>query len=275
MQLGIVGLGLIGGSLAAAAKQRHGATVVAVDRAAVLDHPRAAVLADERVPIERPDWAERLAHLDLIVLAVPVRAIEQLLETTLAAGPTVTDCGSTKRQIARVAATAAGASHFVPGHPMAGAPEGGLANARDDLFDGRRWILCPESADPLRVRRVTELAAGVGAQVVEMTAVEHDRAVALTSHVPQLLSSALAVLGNRRSALTGVGPAFLSAVARAGGSESMWRDIFATNHDEVAAALWDLAQELEAIAEGLDRPGPDLEPALQLLRRARSGRSDS
>jgi prephenate dehydrogenase len=72
--------------------------------------------------------------------------------------------------------------------------------------------------------------------------------------------------------MSGVGPAFLSATKRAGGQARMWRDIFASNHDEIAAALWDVAQELETVAAGLDQDEPDLEAVLRLLDRARTGR---
>lgn len=272
MRLGIVGLGLIGGSLAAAARSRLGAEIVGVDREAVLASTAARDLCSVRLSVDDAGWQAGLRGADLVVLAAPVRAIEQLLAPALESDATVTDCGSTKRRVAARARELGAAARFVPGHPMAGAPAGGLDNARPDLFVGRRWIVCPEACDPVRATQVAELARGVGAEVVEMTAVEHDRVVALTSHVPQILASALAVLGDRRQALSGVGPAYLSATKRAGGQERMWGDIFATNHDEIAAALWDVAQELEAVAAGLDREDPDLEPVLRLLERARSTR---
>jgi len=272
MRLAVVGLGLIGGSLAAAAHSRLGARIVAIDHQEVLEGSAATELAEVRLPVERAGWARELAEVDLVVLAAPVAAINEVMGEALTVGCTVTDCGSTKRRIAERARQLGGAARFVPGHPMAGAPDGGLANARSDLFVGRRWIVCPEACAPERVAEVTALARGVGAEVVQMTAVEHDRVVALTSHVPQILSSALAMLGERRSALSGVGPAFLRATERAGGQERMWADIFATNHDEVAAALWDVTQELEAVAAGLDADEPDLEPVLRLLARARNGR---
>ena len=106
-----------------------------------------------------------------------------------------------------------------------------------------------------------------------MTVVEHDRVVAMTSHVPQILASTLATLGAERGALAGAGPAFLGATERAGGGEAMWRDVFGTNADEIAAALSDVVREVEVVAEGLGRQEPDLEPALRLLARAREQRA--
>jgi len=270
----VFGLGLIGGSLAAAIRERALGTVIAVDRAEVLQSERAAAIAERRVDLaDEAAVSAALRGAGVVVLATPVSSILALLPAAVAAGAVVTDCGSTKRAIARNAAAQARGARFVPGHPMAGAPVGGLANARSDLFAGRRWILCPERSDEDAVGVVERLARDVGAQVVRMSAVEHDRAVAMTSHVPQILASALAVLGARRSALAGAGPAFLDATERAGGSEAMWRDVFATNADEVAAALWDLTQEIELVAAGLGRPEPDLEPVLHLLGRARSQRT--
>ncbi len=269
----VFGLGLIGGSLAAAIRERGLGTVTAVDRAEVLQSERAAALAERRVDVaDAAAVAAALRGAELVVLATPVSSILATLPAAVAAGAVVTDCGSTKRAIARCAAAQARGARFVPGHPMAGAPVGGLANARADLFSGRRWILCPERSDEEAVAVVERLALAVGGQVVRMTAAEHDRAVAMTSHVPQLLASALAVLGARRSALAGAGPAFLDATERAGGGEAMWRDVFGTNADEVATALWDLTQEIEVVAAGLGRPVPDLEPALRLLERARRQR---
>jgi len=273
MDVVILGFGLIGGSLGAAIRQRSLGFVTAIDHAEVVESAPAREMADRCVDVEDDGATEAaLRRADLVVLATPVQAILAALPRALAVAAVVTDCGSTKRAIARCATEQARARRFVPGHPMAGAPLGGRAQARPELFVGRRWIVCPERSDEDAVRVVEGLATGVGAEVVRMTAVEHDRVVAMTSHVPQILASTLATLGARRSALAGVGPAFLSATERAGGREAMWRDVFRTNADEIAVALWDVVQEIEVVAEGLGRQEPDLEPALRVLARARSHR---
>jgi prephenate dehydrogenase len=262
-RLAIVGVGLIGGSLALAARRsgvaRH---VVGIDRSAGATVVDEWVNADDAASVEKA-----LSHADLTVLAVPVGAITRLLPLALAGGGVVTDCGSTKRVIARKARDDARCARFVPGHPMAGHPEGGVGNARADLFEGRRWLLCPEDADADALARVQALVRAVGAEPVLMDAESHDRAVALTSHVPQLVASALLSLGVEEHAEVAAGPAFASITRVAGGAHVMWNDIFGSNTDAVAAVLRRLSSELDGVANGLERG--DVEPALELLARAR------
>src|SRR5207237_479272 len=105
----------------------------------------------------------------------------------------ITDCGSTKRSICARVAGLPRARRFVPSHPMAGGPEGGSGLARADLFEGQTWLICPENADPDALERVEELVGLVGAKSVHISVAAHDRAVAFTSHAPQLLASALSV----------------------------------------------------------------------------------
>jgi prephenate dehydrogenase len=105
---------------------------------------------------------------------------------------------------------------------------------------------------------------------VRLTAEEHDRAVALTSHVPQVVASALKVLAARRNAELAAGPGFASATRVAGGSDAMWSDIFATNRDEVARALRELSGELERAALDLEREAETPSRVLELLAAARA-----
>ncbi|MBN2192571.1 MAG: prephenate dehydrogenase/arogenate dehydrogenase family protein [Polyangiaceae bacterium] len=272
-KIAVLGFGLIGGSLAAAVRRGGLGAVIAIDRKDVIETEIAAGLASERVDAADAVAVEQaFREADLGVLAMPVGAIVAALPRALRNGKTITDCGSTKRIIAQHGTAEPRSRRFVPGHPMAGAPVGGLVHARADLFAGKRWILCPEGCDADALAVVEEVVAGVGAKVVRMTAAEHDRVVAVTSHVPQVISSCLAVLGARRSALTGAGPAFVSVTERAGGGEAMWRDIFATNADEVAAVLRDVAHQLESTAASLGGHPPDLEPVMRLLGQARGSR---
>jgi len=271
VRLAIVGFGLIGGSVALAARARGVASrVVAVDRAEVAALPAARDAADEIVDFADEPRARRLlAEAELVVVATPVGAIEAVIGEVLDVAEVVTDCGSTKRAILASASRSSRRGRFVPGHPMAGLPQGGIERASKDLFEGRPWLLCPEQSDPDAVSRVEALVSGVGARPVRLTAEEHDRAVALTSHLPQLLASALAVLAERQHADIAAGPAFQSATRVAGGGEAMWHDILATNADEVSLALEALGAELDSIARALRHRPPDLGPALQLLERAR------
>jgi prephenate dehydrogenase len=271
MNVVVVGLGLLGGSFALALRELDAAShVVAVDRPAVLERPAARRAAQELVNAEDVRAVDAAVDAaDLVLLATPVAAIVSLLPNLVARARIVTDCGSTKRAIARAVEASPRRGRFVPGHPMAGAPEGGIDLARPDLFRGRRWILCPEQSDADAVDEVAALVTRLGAVVVRLSATEHDRAVGLTSHVTQLVASALAAVAIESGAEPAVGPAFERTTQAAGGPEQIWDDILATNADSVATALGEIATELESARAGLARVPPDTRPAMQLLGRAR------
>lgn len=269
-QVTVIGLGLIGGSVALALRAIGGVRVAGVDSAAVLELPEAREASDERVPVD--DVAavrELLARTELAVLAMPVGGIIAWLPTVLELARYVTDCGSTKERIVAAAGAEPRRRFFVGGHPMAGKAIGGLGEASPTLFRGARWLLCPATADPEALRLVEGLVSSVGAKPVHVDAAVHDRGVALTSHLPQLCASALAVLAGRADAGELAGPAFASATRVAGGPDSMWADIFSTNAGAIANALRALTSQLEAVADGLERSPPDLEAALRLLGEAR------
>jgi prephenate dehydrogenase len=272
-RIAIVGFGLIGGSLSLSLRRNGGVHVTAIDRAPVLARAEALQAADELIPLEEAEGMKiALERSDLTVLAVPVSTIVRLLPWSLTHAPVVTDCGSTKREIAQAAAEHARGSSFVPGHPMAGLPDGGIENARGDLFEGRTWILCPEHATPDARIAVTEMVTLTGAHLVELSPEAHDRAVAFTSHLPQLMASTLFTLAEDQNARVAMGPAFERATRGAGGLESMWSDIFETNADEVARAADALSQELAKVATSLRRSPPDVQAALAVLAKARNRR---
>jgi prephenate dehydrogenase len=275
MNVVVVGLGLIGGSVALALREaRPDATIAGVDLAPVL-----ASDAVRRLPASLLDASDIAAvdaaygRSDLVVLAAPVRVIIDQLPRALAAAQLVTDCGSTKRSIARCADSLARRGRFVPGHPMAGAREGGAELARADLFRNRRWLLCPEKSDPDALEKVETLVKAFGAHPERFGIDEHDRAVARTSHATQLVASALFVTASSADAERAAGPAFEGATRSAGGAEAIWNDIFETNSDEVAAALSDVVRELEAVRAELGRNPPELGSARALLKRAKAARS--
>jgi prephenate dehydrogenase len=271
VRLAVVGFGLIGGSLALAARKRSlSSYIVGVDRSDVISNQTARTVSDETCDAS-DEAAVRsvLGSADLVVVATPVGAIEAMIGEILDVARVVTDCGSTKRAIAEQARKSSRGSRFVPGHPMAGLPFGGIEHARDDLFVGRPWLICPEGADSDAVELVEKLVQGVGAEPLHLTIEQHDRAVALTSHLPQLLASALSVLAEKRGASVAAGPAFESATRVAGGGEAMWRDILDTNADEISSVIDALCSELEQVTRGLRKDPPDLSAALNLLERAR------
>jgi len=270
-QVTILGFGLIGGSLGLAVRRRTNWRVVGVNRRSVAHVAIAREAAHELIDASDPAAAtQAVAASDLTVIAMPVGAIVDQVGDLLEVGRVVTDCGSTKRTVVSAASKHPGRPRFVAGHPMAGRQMSGIEHALPELFVDATWILCPAGSDPDAVATVEELIHVVGAKILRMTAEEHDRAVAMTSHVPQVLASLLRALAERRGATATAGTGFSGLTRTAGGAESMWRDIFASNADNIAAALREVSAELEALASGLAREAPDLEATLQLLAEARS-----
>lgn len=273
-RLAIFGFGLIGASIAAAVrKAAPGIALVGIDLPKTIASAEVRALTDEQLDSTARAHVQRaVGEADLCVLAAPVSVIRSELPALLDAARVITDCGSTKRSICAAVAGLPRARRFVPGHPMAGGPEGGAALARADLFQQQTWLLCPENSDGDAVQLVEELVALVGAKSAHLSLEAHDRAVAYTSHVPQLVASALSVLTHRADALLAAGPAYRATTRSAGGAEVMWRDIFAANADEISGVLRQLAAELQGVAVGLDASPPDLSRALSLLAQARSVR---
>ncbi len=266
----VVGLGLIGGSIGLALRERDAELrVIAVDREEILARPAALRAAHELVPTGDTAGLERALGADLVVLAAPVSVIQRELPRVLDRAGVALDCGSTKRAICAAVAGHPRRSRFIPGHPMAGLPEGGIDQARSDLFEGRRWLICPEESSPEALEVALRLVQLVGSHALTLSASEHDRAVAITSHVPQLLASALLVGARSIGAAAAAGPAFAGATRVAGGPEAMWRDIFATNGDEIASALGELMGVLDAVRRELAQEPPELEAARALLESAR------
>jgi prephenate dehydrogenase len=273
-RVAIVGLGLIGGSIAKALRERQdGVVLLAVDRSDVGARQDVQAVVSQFVSIDEvANHRQAIGRSDLVVLCQPVRPIADSLAWYLTAHTAVTDTGSTKRVVAKRAGKARGSEWFVPGHPMAGKAEGGFENADGTLFEGRPWVLCPAGRDPQAVARVETLIRLVGAKPVVMTPQEHDAATAITSHLPQLLASWLLKTGHERNALAAAGPAFVEMTRTAGGAEGIWRDIFETNADEVGHRLADAALALSGIADALLAEPPRVEAVLDLLRQARDSR---
>ncbi len=254
-KVAIVGLGLIGGSIALAArKQWPSCLVIGVDRKEVLE--KAMVLHAIDVAADDPVV---MAEADLVILAAPVEQnIDRLadLENHVATPAVVTDVGSTKRTTVEAARQLPSRFTFVGGHPLGGAPRGGIEHARPDLFVKRPWLFTPDGAAVAGVvERLSEFARGLGAEPHVLDPREHDRLLAFVSHLPQLAASALMhVVGNRAEerglALTGRG--LFDATRLASSPPDIWRDICRSNADAIGEALDDFIAELQALREGLD-----------------------
>src|SRR5688572_29845479 len=194
-RIAIHGVGLIGGSLGLALKKRYPQM-----------HVRGMGRNPERLKMARTmgclddfevDVKKALEDRDLVVLATPVEHILQTLETLgehLVPGTVVTDVGSTKRLICRTALRQLPSwVEFVGGHPIAGREVAGVESSLPDLFQGTSFVLCPRAGTgPEVLKRLGLIVEGVGARAIVMEAEDHDRIIAWTSHLPQLVSTALA-----------------------------------------------------------------------------------
>ena len=252
--VGIVGLGLIGGSMALGLRRRWASVeVLGVDRPDV----SAAARRMEAITGER-ERLEDLLDADLVVLAAPVPQIATLLAAARRVGlpGTITDVGSTKRQI--MAAAAAGPISFVGGHPIAGSALSGVAHARADLFERREWLVVPGRADEAAVQRVEALARGLGARPRRLDADTHDRLMAYVSHLPQILATALMTTAGSAvgaEGLAAAGPGFADMTRLASSSADLWRGILATNADFISEALMAFVASLPASSSACEDAG--------------------
>lgn len=260
-RVGIVGLGLMGGSLALALRRTWPSMlVVGVDRNDVLED------AQRRHAIDvAADDLGMLAEVDLVVLAAPVRQNIEVLASLgdILEGPaTVTDVGSTKRAFMEAARGLPSYVSVVGGHPLAGAAAAGLAHASPAIFEGRPWLLVddPHAAEEARAatrQRLERLVTGLGARPRAVTAEEHDLLVAWLSHLPQLVASTLLdVIGAHVGAdgLSLAGRGLRDTTRLAASPFGVWGDIVATNRDYIDLALGDLERELGSLRSALDDP---------------------
>jgi prephenate dehydrogenase len=242
----IVGLGLVGGSLARALTAA-GYRVIGHDRAPVLRAAQKAQAIAEAASMLR----DAVTDADVVVLAASPRTNRRLLPQVARAAPVhavITDVGSVKGPICADARRRR-VARFVGGHPMAGREASGFAASRADLFQDRRWILTPDAgAAPGALSRVRRMVRAAGARPVVMTPAEHDRVVAFLSHVPQVLAWALfdAARSDRVASrrLAVAGPAFREMTRLAKSPRPLWREILRENRAEVVSALAALRKAL-------------------------------
>jgi prephenate dehydrogenase len=255
MRLGVVGTGLMGASVALAAKDRGRVSGVA----GWDPDERALSVAAERGAIDEPaaSLAEAVRDADLAVVAVPIAELPQQVVATLDASGsrcTVTDVGSTK---ASTCAAVADSGRFVGGHPICGSEARGPENASADLFEGASWFLTPTTrTDPARYRLVHSFVSNLGATPVAVDPLAHDRLVALTSHLPHALAN---VLVNQAAAtrveghdpLSIAGGSLRDITRVAGANPRIWVDIFLENAESVRNALAEYRRRLEQVETAL------------------------
>ena len=254
--ISIIGLGLMGASLALALRARgYEGRLVGYARRA---ETRTAALARELVDATTGDADAAVQEASLIVLCVPVRACAEFaadMAARLPGGAVVTDVGSTKGWLERQMAGILPPGAFVGSHPIAGSEQQGLAAARADLYAGSVTVVTSGAeASSAAVGRVAALWESVGSRVARMAAAEHDRLLARTSHLPHLAAAALAAAVGRESpAAHGpyCGPGFMDTTRVASGSVEMWLDILLTNAPAVAEELRAFKNEVEDVYDHL------------------------
>ena len=244
----IVGSGLIGTSIGLGLVQR-GIAVEMVD-----SDPSAQALAN--------DLTGGVAVVDpeLVIFALPTSGLLQAIQGEIALNPqsTFMDVGSVKNEVVLQIKTFPGLStRFLPTHPMAGREIGGASSARADLFQGRSWILTPEGdCIPESKNLVLELIKCLGATPIELSAIDHDAAVAKISHLPQIAASLVA------KQLTGTPPEWMELAGQglrdttriAGSDEQLWKEIIYSNRNEISVLLTSLQNDLAQMIAALDDP---------------------
>ena len=259
-RVAVLGVGLIGGSVAAAARARRVASEL-VGYSPGGDAQRAQALG--LVDSAAPDAASAARGADLIVLAAPIPAIPGLLaQIAEALGPhsLVTDTASTKRSVVAAARAALGPAfaRFVPAHPIAGAETHGPESARATLFEGCAALLCPEpETDPRAQERVAQFWSGLGARVAQMEAGRHDRLFGEISHWPHAavftLCAAIAQGSQAEEALRFAGAGLRDTTRIGASSAPLWADIVLDNREAVLECAQAFERELHEMIAALRR----------------------
>jgi prephenate dehydrogenase len=254
-RVGIVGLGLIGGSIALATRQIWpDGLVIGVDRKDVLE--KAMVLHAIDVAADDPVV---LAEADLVILAAPIQqnleVLRQLPEN-VANAAVITDTGSTKRAIVEAAAALPERFTFIGGHPLGGAARSGIEHARPDMFTGRPWLFTPtKQHDAQALEKLKSFAVGLGSVPRTLSPEDHDRLLAFISHLPQLTVSALMHVVGQAAGKDGLGLSgrgLQDTTRLASSPADIWKEVCATNADEVGASLDALIAVLQQFRADLE-----------------------
>lgn len=244
-----MGVGLLGGSLGMAAK-------AAWPKCEIVGYGHRRSTLDRAVKMGAIDRAEEdlgkaVAGCDLLVLCTPVGVFGQLIhqmKQALRRGVVVTDVGSTKRSVVRLAeAELARGVHFIGSHPMAGSEKRGVEYARADLFSGALCITTPtKRTDEKALAKVEGLWKAVGMRIARLSPEDHDRHLAAVSHLPHALAAALVTM-QEDAALGLAGKGFLDTTRIAGGDGALWRDILLDNADNLRQSVSKLREKVTAL----------------------------
>ena len=244
----IIGSGLIGTSIGLGLVQQ-GIAVEMVD-----SDPSAQALANDLV------GGVAVIDPELVIFALPTSRLSQVIHDEIALNPqsTFMDVGSVKNEVVLYIQTFPGLSaRFLPTHPMAGREIGGASSARADLFQGRSWILTPEAdCVPESKKLVLELIECLGATPIELSALDHDAAVAKISHLPQIAASLVAkqLTGTPLEWMELAGQGLRDTTRIAGSDEQLWKEIIYSNRSEISVLLTSLQNDLAQMIQALDDP---------------------
>lgn len=249
-KIAIVGLGLMGGSLALGLRGKCAALFGCDPQRATLELALSQHIVDQAAS----DPAQFLPEVDLVILSAPVPAILTLLEQLPAYTPNpciVMDLGSTKRLIVESMSHLPERFDPIGGHPICGKEKLSLANAERTLYYAAPFLLTPlERTSPRALSAAEQIIEALGAKAIVLDAVEHDRILASTSHLPFLLSSALA-LATPQDVASFLGPGFKSTSRLAGTSSSMMLGVLQSNRENVLNALHDLQNKIAEVESAL------------------------
>ena len=268
MRVAVVGLGLIGGSIALAARERLDAEVAGWD-----PDPTALQAAVGRGAISSGagSLASAVAAAEVVFTAAPVDALPGIVSEVLQHAPAdaiVSDAGSTKRTIVEAISD----PRFVGGHPLAGAETRGVQNATGELFEGSTWYLAPGAATSERaIAGLERLITAFGATPLRLDAAEHDRLMAAVSHLPHVFANVLLANLLATGAPPVLGPSFRDATRVAGSNPAVWSSIYLDNRDEVVRAIDHAMQLLQSVRDDLDRA--DGESLMRWCEQAASDRA--
>lgn len=246
-RVSIFGSGLIGTSIGLALT-RLGCQVTMIDR-----DPRAQAIAQSLVG----GGGGNLSDSELVISAVPISAFSQVisaLEGSTFSGVFI-DTGSVKsKPVLEISTSRFHHASYLPSHPMAGREVSGAESARADLFEGRPWVIDSSEVSPQTLEWGIALIEGLGAHVVDMPVAEHDQAVALVSHLPQLVASLLAkqLLGKPEDWVALAGGGLRDTTRIAGSDSALWKEIIASNSQAIAPLLKALASDVSELVAKIE-----------------------
>ncbi|MCA9006140.1 MAG: prephenate dehydrogenase [Planctomycetaceae bacterium] len=251
--IGVIGVGLLGGSIAAAARQRNLAeTILGAGR-----NPSRMRAAQQAGLLDRgtTNIAETAAQSDLVIVCTPVNQIVQFIQTVAQnsrPGTIITDVGSTKQKIFKqLKGTLPAGVTFVASHPLAGSEKSGFEFSDQNLFQDRPCVITPEESVPAEaVSRVRQFWEALGMHVLQTTPEQHDLILAETSHLPHVVASALAAtLAAENTRYTSTG--FRDTTRIAGGDPALWIEILLSNRDAIVTSLDKYAQSLQQFRDAI------------------------